>query len=630
MPWVFAYPVPIWSTTAGYSFSPGGQTSGTGATATATVSGGSVTAIAPTTNGTGYTVPPTVVLTGGGGTGGTATASVSGGSVTTIVVDAGGTGYSTPPTVVLSGGGGTGATATATVSGGVITGYTITNAGTGYTSSPTVSLYSAGGTGATATAILTDGQVTGYTITNGGTGYTTPPTVTLIPAPTGGSTASGPDVTTGGSFGPAPVQISATYTAQHSGHTIVYAGVIALNVAVTGIASVNQIGLTSISTPVTPLGIPSAAVIGSTTITAIVNIAPSGIPSTAQTGNASVSVGILSVLPAGIASTVAIGLIAIDVNIPVSATGLASTTVSGVATVSVGDIAITPAGAPSGSQIGTSAIIEIVTPSGIVSSAVIGASTVEAAVTINPAGIPSTAQIGAAVVALSLKSNLISWWALDESSGTFNDSHGTNHTTTRSSVGSVTGKVGNAADFTGSTGSYAEVTSNSSLQTGDIAFTVCCWVKMDTVGAYRLFVCKDGSGSREWQLNYDRATEPTNPDRFRFSVYRATDADVRLSATSFGAPSTGVWYFLCAWHDPTIDTMYIQVNNGTVDSRSVGGSMQAAGSQPFSFGRYGSGAFGIAHDGQVDEVGFWKRLLTADERTFLYNSGNGRAYSELT
>ena len=31
-------------------------------------------------------------------------------------------------------------------------------------------------------------------------------------------------------------------------------------------------------------------------------------------------------------------------------------------------------------------------------------------------------------------------------------------------------------------------------------------------------------------------------------------------------------------------------------------------------------------DGLIDEVGFWKRILTAQEKTNLYNAGAGLAY----
>ena len=33
--------------------------------------------------------------------------------------------------------------------------------------------------------------------------------------------------------------------------------------------------------------------------------------------------------------------------------------------------------------------------------------------------------------------------------------------------------------------------------------------------------------------------------------------------------------------------------------------------------------------GRVDQMGFWKKLLSTGENTWLYNGGNGRAYSDL-
>jgi hypothetical protein len=74
------------------------------------------------------------------GTLATATATLSGNTLGSIAVVGGGSGYTVAPSVLISGGGGTGATATATISGGAVTGFTVTNAGTGYTSTPTVTL----------------------------------------------------------------------------------------------------------------------------------------------------------------------------------------------------------------------------------------------------------------------------------------------------------------------------------------------------------------------------------------------------------------------------------------------------------------------------------------------------------
>ncbi len=76
--------------------------------------------------GKGYVSAPTVTITDTTGTGATANATVSGGSVTSVNVITGGGNYSDSPVVVLSGGGATvNALAKATVTAGVITGITL-------------------------------------------------------------------------------------------------------------------------------------------------------------------------------------------------------------------------------------------------------------------------------------------------------------------------------------------------------------------------------------------------------------------------------------------------------------------------------------------------------------------------
>ena len=223
----------------------------------------------------------------------------------------------------------------------------------------------------------------------------------------------------------------------------------------------------------------------------------------------------------------------------------------------------------------------------------------------------------------NLNSNLISWWTLDEATGSFLDSRGSNDTTTRT-CGSATGKIGNAASVGNTTADYAEITSNSTLQTGDIDFTVCCWVYLNSASNYNIFVAKDDGSNRDLLLLCDA---PGDGGTFRFSVY--TPTDIRVSSTSLGTPSTGTWYFLCAWHDAAADMAYLQVNNGTIDSQATGGSLYPAGYAAWTFGQLGGGAYSLTLDGRVDEVGFWKRVLTTGERTALYNAGSGVTYSSF-
>ena len=68
------------------------------------------------------------------------------------------------------------------------------------------------------------------------------------------------------------------------------------------------------------------------------------------------------------------------------------------------------------------------------------------------AGLFSLSGLGADAAPLRLPSNpgttgLVSYWALDETSGTRYDSHGSNDLTDNNTVGYTTGVQGNAADF---------------------------------------------------------------------------------------------------------------------------------------------------------------------------------------
>jgi YD repeat-containing protein len=85
---------------------------------------------------------------------------------------------------------------------------------------------------------------------------------------------------------------------------------------------------------------------------------------------------------------------------------------------------------------------------------------------------------------------------------------------------------------------------------------------------------------------------------------------------------------LCAWHDAGADTINIQVNNGSVDSTAWTLGVYD-GNAPFNIGRIG-GDSPSYHDGAIDEVVLYKRVLTLDERTWLYNGGGGRTTTPIT
>jgi hypothetical protein len=224
---------------------------------------------------------------------------------------------------------------------------------------------------------------------------------------------------------------------------------------------------------------------------------------------------------------------------------------------------------------------------------------------------------------VALTDNLVSFWSLDEASGNALDAHGSNTLTeTSGTIASATGKVSGARDFEAGDTEHFEIADNASLSTGDIDYTIAAWVQLESLATGTIAAKFGTTGNqREWRFYYDATAS-----RFRLSVSPtgASAGTVTASADTFGVPSTGTWYHVVAWHDSVNNLVGISVNGGTADTTAhATGSIN--GTAAFTVGVRLDPAADY-WDGLIDEVGFWKRVLTSSERTELYNAGNGLAY----
>jgi hypothetical protein len=77
------------------------------------------------------------------------------------------------------------------------------------------------------------------------------------------------------------------------------------------------------------------------------------------------------------------------------------------------------------------------------------------------------------------------------------------------------------------------------------------------------------------------------------------------------------------WHDSVNNVICITVNDGAVSSLAHTIGVQK-NTVPFGIGARPTDPQSL--NGQVDELGFWKRVLTPAERTALYNGGAGKPY----
>lgn len=223
----------------------------------------------------------------------------------------------------------------------------------------------------------------------------------------------------------------------------------------------------------------------------------------------------------------------------------------------------------------------------------------------------------ASSAASTLNNGLVAYWKLDETSGTRADSVGSITLSDGNTVGYAAGKQGNAASFVATSSEYLYAANPAPLQFADEDFTFACWVKFTSLGtvgilnklatvnglrSYRLYV--NISGQLFWDVSPDGNT------------------DVVLSTPS-GSVTTGAWFFVVCWHDSVANKLRICVNNGTVyETDHAGGVFNSASAFQVGTLRATLGYM----TGEVDELGAWDRVLTSDEITELYNSGNGKTY----
>jgi hypothetical protein len=227
---------------------------------------------------------------------------------------------------------------------------------------------------------------------------------------------------------------------------------------------------------------------------------------------------------------------------------------------------------------------------------------------------------------LTLTATLEAYWPLDETGGARSDAFGTNDLSDNNTVLSGTGKKSNAADFELSTSESLEIADNTSLSTGDIDFTMAAWVNFETESAgttQMTIMSKASSGTvEEYSLYYTGATT----DRIRFEMFDSAGTSI-CTTTDTTAVSTATWYFVVAWHDSAGNTCNIQVNNNTATSAAEtgGGNDPADTAAAFHLGARDTTETAF-FDGLIDEVGFWKEILSTTEKDDLYNSGNANTY----
>lgn len=213
--------------------------------------------------------------------------------------------------------------------------------------------------------------------------------------------------------------------------------------------------------------------------------------------------------------------------------------------------------------------------------------------------------------------SIAAYWRMDEASGASRaDAVGSSTLANNGTVGQAAGVITNSATF--SAGNYLSIADNAALSmgTGQI-FTIASWVYLSATNVHQYAISKWGADTAhgEYILRHDGVTY----NRFRFITSDGSTATGVNADTPIPDPNT--WYFVICWYDGMRNC--IQVNNGTIYV-----SAAATGAQDLNnaFEVGADTGLGQSFAGRIDEVGIWKRVLTAPERASLYNGGNGRTY----
>ena len=244
---------------------------------------------------------------------------------------------------------------------------------------------------------------------------------------------------------------------------------------------------------------------------------------------------------------------------------------------------------------------------------------------------------------MALTDNLNAYWKIDETSDgsgavtRLDSTANNNDLTDNNTTASGTGIINNGADFERTNSERLTIT--DAAQTGlnpaaDLSMQF--WLKFEqlpsTAGGNMVLTSKWGAGD-----NREYSIISLSNDNLRFALsadgtgvagkFHTSDSNADIVV----AGDVGNWMHLIVTYDGSADTAVFYKNGSSVALTKL---LSNTAGTIFN----GAGLFGLASefngseyfDGIMDEVGFWDRVLTADEVTELYNSGAGLAYPFTT
>ena len=216
---------------------------------------------------------------------------------------------------------------------------------------------------------------------------------------------------------------------------------------------------------------------------------------------------------------------------------------------------------------------------------------------------------------------LVSYYKLDESSGSILDAHGSNGGTYNGALYSQIGKINTAIGFDGDNDYISIPDTSNELKTATDG-SISLWFKTNTILGQKALISTGDS------------TSTTIP-----YFFLGIDGDELYLTGNDGANNAektnnsnlliDTWYHAVWTNDGTNNSFYL---NGILKTKTlIAGSTgkwfgDIAGTDTFAIGVLDRQTDYANYNGTIDEIGIWDKSLSSTEVEELYNSGNGLPY----
>ncbi|MCH8292001.1 LamG domain-containing protein [Candidatus Poribacteria bacterium] len=222
----------------------------------------------------------------------------------------------------------------------------------------------------------------------------------------------------------------------------------------------------------------------------------------------------------------------------------------------------------------------------------------------------------------AVEEGLISYWSFDKDTvkgDTVKDLWGNQDAESVGKIKFANGKIGQALKLEGGAGNYLLVTDDikaAKIPTKEISTEA--WVLTERFIEWGSFIgCMQDNGSFEkgWTLGMN------NLISFAISTVKAkgVDGDGLLTYLKAGALDTGKWYHVVGTYDGKATKVYI---NGELKAETdiQNGDINYPANAFFTIGSYKDDNEDFTHEGLIDEVRLYEKVLTIDEVKQNFNS----------